>query len=98
MDFGIYQLRTVIDREDIKGSQFIVLTHFGEHVLHHMFPTLDHGLLPQLNGIFVRTCHDFEVEMRDYPWYKLISGQFLQLANTKMSLLSDKGKYNKDIL
>ena len=92
MDFGVFQLQAVIDRDDIKSSQFMVLTHFGEHALHHLFPTIDHGLLPQLNEIFVRTCHDFEVEMRNYPWYKMISGQFLQLANTKTSLLSEKKK------
>ncbi|XP_058816332.1 cytochrome b5-related protein-like, partial [Topomyia yanbarensis] len=47
IDFGVYQIATVIDRSDIKGSHFAVLTHFGDHCLHHMFPTLDHGILPQ---------------------------------------------------
>lgn len=89
MDFGVLQLNTVIDRLDAKSNQFMVLTNFGEHVLHHMFPTLDHGLLPQLNDTFLETCREFEVQMTVYPWYNLVAGQFLQLAKVKTSKLSD---------
>ena len=88
LDFGIFQMNSVIDRKDIKGNQFMVLTNFGEHTLHHLFPTLDHGLLPQLEPIFLETCNEFKTELREYPWYKLIIGQFQQLTRTKVRKLS----------
>lgn len=83
MDFGIFQLDTVVDRRDVKVSQFLVLTHLGEHTLHHFFPTLDHGLLPQLNDIFNKTCKEFDTELREFSWYKLLIGHHEQLARTK---------------
>ena len=88
MDFGIFQMDAVIDRQDLKGNQFMVLTNFGEHTLHHLFPTLDHGLLPQLNAIFLETCNEFDTELREYPWYKLIIGQFQQLNRTQVRKLA----------
>lgn len=92
MDFGIFQMDAVIDRIDLKGSQLLVLTHFGDHTMHHLFPTLDHGVLPQLYDVFFETCRDFELELKEYPWYKLIIGQFQQLARTKPMTLKDKGR------
>lgn len=80
MDWGLYQLDTVMDREDLKGSQFMVLTHFGEHALHHLFPTLDHAILPQLHGVFYETLKEFECEIRDCSWFVHIMGQHRQLA------------------
>lgn len=80
LDWGLFQLSTVMDREDIKGSNFMVLTHFGEHALHHLFPTLDHAILPQLHDVFYETIKDFEHEVRDCSWFEHIKGQMRQLA------------------
>lgn len=80
IDWGLFQLDTVMDREDIKGSSFLVLTHFGEHALHHLFPTLDHSLLPQLHEIFYATIEEFEYEVRECSWFEHIIGQHRQLV------------------
>jgi len=79
-DFGIFQLNCVIDRRDLKQSHFYTLIAFGHHTLHHFFPTLDHGILPQLHDIFLETCKEFEIELREYSWWPLIVGQFEQLV------------------
>lgn len=81
-DWGIFQLDTVMDRRDIKGSPFLVLTHFGEHSLHHLFPTLDHAILPLLSDILMDTLEQFEYEVRDCSWFEHIIGQHRQLART----------------
>lgn len=89
LDFGIYQLAATIDRNDVKDSLFLTLTNFGHHTLHHLFPTLDHGLLPQLNDILLITCKEFEQELREFPWWKLVVGQFQQLARTQPSKICE---------
>lgn len=33
LDFGIFQLGATIDRKEANSNQFMVLTHFGEHIL-----------------------------------------------------------------
>ncbi|XP_017461468.1 PREDICTED: cytochrome b5-related protein [Rhagoletis zephyria] len=82
-DWGLYQLDTVIDRSDIKGSQFLVLTHFGDHFLHHLFPTLDHGILPQLYPILYETLDEFKAQLRECTHLQHIIGQNKQLLRTK---------------
>lgn len=90
MDFGLYQLAATIDKIEVKGSHFLTLTNFGHHVLHHFFPTLDHGVLPQLHETFISTCLEFETEMREFPWWKLILGQFKQLLRTEPITINDE--------
>lgn len=60
-DWGLLQLDAVVDRPDIKSNKFLVLTHFGDHILHHLFPTLDHELLPELLPVVEETCREFNV-------------------------------------
>lgn len=79
-DWGLYQIDTIIDRGDLKGSQLLVLTHFGDHTLHHLFPTLDHGILPHLYPVLYQTIEDYEGEMRECSWLHHIIGQLKQLA------------------
>lgn len=83
MDFGLFQMNAVIDRSDIKHSRFLNLAMFGHHTLHHMFPTVDHSLLPQLNELFLDTCREFGIQLREFPWWPLIVGQFHQLQREK---------------
>jgi fatty acid desaturase len=83
MDFGIYQLAATIDRSDVKDSLFLTLTSFGNHILHHMFPSLDHAILPQLQSIFIETCTEFEGEFRELSSWNLIAEQFKQLSRTQ---------------
>ncbi|XP_058815405.1 cytochrome b5-related protein-like [Topomyia yanbarensis] len=91
IDFGIYQIATVIDRSDIRDSQLNVLTTFGHHCLHHLFPTMDHGLLPQLNSVFLETCAEFHLEYREYSWWQMFIGQHQQLARvTPMTYVGSK--------
>lgn len=82
-DWGLYQLDTVIDRSDLKHSQFMVLTHYGDHALHHLFPTLDHGILPQLYPVFNKTLSEFKEVLREATFLEHIIGQNQQLLRTK---------------
>jgi hypothetical protein len=93
MDFGIYQMNAVIERHDFimdKNNHFIAITTFGRHTLHHLFPTIDHGLLNLLWEPLLKTCKEFEVELREYPWWPLIVGQFQQLLRDKPKSLKEQ--------
>ncbi|XP_055596168.1 cytochrome b5-related protein-like [Uranotaenia lowii] len=87
VDFGVYQMAAIIDRSDVKGSQFKALTSFGDHSLHHLFPTLDHGILPALYPVFLETCREFEVQYREISWWQMIIGQHQQLARVEQKSL-----------
>lgn len=82
-DWGLFQVDTIIDRGDLKWSHFLVLTHFGDHVLHHLFPTLDHGLLPALYPILYETLDQFKCELREINHIEHIIGQHKQLLRTE---------------
>ncbi|XP_053673890.1 cytochrome b5-related protein-like [Anopheles nili] len=83
MDFGLYQMATVVERRGIGESLFKVLTTFGDHHLHHLFPTLDHAIFPQLNGVFLETCREFGVNMKVSSWFSQYIAQNLQLARVE---------------
>jgi fatty acid desaturase len=87
LDFGIFQMGATVDRIEGSKTQFMILTLFGEHTLHHLFPTLDQGLLPQLHEILVATCKEFEMEFRKFSWFHLFVGQFKELARIEPSSL-----------
>lgn len=57
-----------------------------------MFPSLDHGLLPQLKDTLIETCKDFDVEMRQTNFYQALVGQFQQLGRTETVSLNSNNK------
>ncbi|XP_053694354.1 cytochrome b5-related protein-like [Sabethes cyaneus] len=93
IDFGAYQIATIIDRADVKGSHFAVLTSFGDHCLHHMFPTMDHGVLPQLYPIFFQICEEFETVYRECSWLHHIISQHRQLARIEARTYDPRAKF-----
>lgn len=72
----------------IQGSLAYIITHFGDHVLHHLFPTVDHALLPGLRKIFLETCKEFEAEMKSYSWFSHIVGQHKQLTKIEPKIVA----------
>ena len=68
-DFGLFQIDATRDRKEICGNFLFVATTFGDHVLHHLFPTLDHSKLPLIYEVFEKTCEEFKVNMKysNYP-------------------------------
>jgi fatty acid desaturase len=89
MDYGIYQMITNIDRKDVKSNKFLNLTLFGFQTLHHLFPTLDHNVLPMLDELFIDTCIEFNIQVRELSWWTLIIGYFEQLERTKRMSLKE---------
>ena len=89
LDFGIYQLATTIDRREVKTNLITTLTYFGDHVLHHMFPSLDHSLLPHLKQTFIETCTEFQEEFRECSLLEAFIGQFQQLSRTETIKLNN---------
>lgn len=90
MDFGIFQMSAVVDRHDFindKNNHFIDVITFGHHTLHHLFPTIDQGLLRHLEPIFLKTCEEFDLKFREFSWWTLTVGQFRQLFRDKPNRL-----------
>ncbi|KFB49248.1 hypothetical protein ZHAS_00017357 [Anopheles sinensis] len=92
MDFGLYQMATIVERKGVEGSLLKVLTTFGDHHLHHLFPTLDHAILPQLNGVFLETCREYQVGKLSSTWFSQFLAQNLQLARIRPKVHPRLGK------
>lgn len=90
LDYGIYQLAATIDRVEAKSNIFMTLAFFGDHTLHHMFPSLDHSLLPQFKDIFLETCIEFQEELRECSVLEALVDQLRQLSRTEITKLDDK--------
>jgi fatty acid desaturase len=83
LDFGVFQTRAIIDRREFDGNLFAVMGYFGLHILHHLFPTLDHADLPKLQGIFHETCKEFSIVYEQQSTVNAFKTQFKQLGRAK---------------
>lgn len=93
-DWGIFSIDTVMERQELKGNKLLALTQFGDHALHHLFPTLDHAVLSELYDILFETLLEFEAELQCYSWFfETIKGQFKQMTRTKPMVLSSHERY-----
>ena len=79
-DFGILQLAAVRNRRDVDGNFFLTMIMFGEHALHHLFPTIDHSQLYKLDQVLEETCREFKLDFKPFVAKKLFLGMFQQLA------------------
>lgn len=85
---------TIIDRQELRGNTLLTLANFGDHALHHLFPTLDHGILFKLYDDFFETLMEFEAECLCYPWFfEVIKGQFQQLTRIEPMKLDSHERY-----
>lgn len=66
LDFGYIQMGATIDRIETDYNLFTALTSFVTHTLHHLFPSIDHGILPQFKDVFEETCNEFDIELRNF--------------------------------
>ena len=87
-DWGLQQLDAVVDRNEIMGNRFFGLILYGEHTLHHFFPTVDFCHLQDLTPIFHETLKEFGIELNQKPIFEVVSGTFFQLARSKPQQIS----------
>ncbi|XP_043487730.1 cytochrome b5-related protein isoform X1 [Polistes fuscatus] len=83
LDWGLFELDAVRDREIIDDSSILVLTNFGSHGLHHLLPTVDHSYLNLAMPAFLQTCEEFGINTDKWTQWELWKGQFKQLARTE---------------
>jgi len=81
-DWGLFEVDTIIERTELTHNIVLALTHFGDHSLHHLFPTLDHSVLPFLHSIFYETLEEFKGQAREQSILAHIIGQHKQLVRT----------------
>ncbi|XP_045446994.1 cytochrome b5-related protein-like [Melitaea cinxia] len=90
-DWGMHELEAVMDRPEINNNHFKVMTFFGHHALHHLFPTLDHAALEYLYPVFLENCEKFRANFRLMSQLDLFIGQ-LKMTQKKDPTLLDERK------
>ena len=86
----MHELQSVMDRPEVNDNYFKVLTLFGHHSLHHLFPTLDHAVLGHLYPVFLQHCEKFKANFRMLSQLELFLGQIKMTLKTEPTLLSKK--------
>jgi len=83
-DWGLCQLDAVGERHDTDHNLLTSLTTYGNHALHHLFPTFDHDQLDHIDHVFRDTCRTFGItafETRQgFDTFNYLSGAVAQLA------------------
>lgn len=83
LDFGLMQLSATASCGGPRGpwSLLLVLTHFGNHRLHHFFPTLDHAMLPLLEPVLAERLAEYRLPSTTMSAWEAVKGKYLQMAN-----------------
>ena len=92
-DWGIRQLDTTRDVDYKSGEDGIMFwqaTTLGDHLMHHLFPTVDHSKLHLLYPTFRQTCREFGVEYKFESGKDMFVGMHQQLARTEPNTLDDR--------
>lgn len=76
----MHQLDAVVEREEYIDNHFKSLTRFGDHALHHLFPTLDDAELKTLYPTLLSHCEIYKTELRTNTFYEALLSQAKQLA------------------
>ncbi|XP_070507650.1 cytochrome b5-related protein-like [Chironomus tepperi] len=92
LDFAIHQMAATIDRLEANSNLFMILTHYGEHILHHFFPSLDHAILYHFRDELIETCTEFKEELRQITLFEATIEQYKQQARTKTFELDKKNE------
>ncbi|CAB3238964.1 unnamed protein product [Arctia plantaginis] len=90
VDWGMHELEAVMDRTDINGNFFKVMTFFGDHALHHLFPTVDHAMLSHLYPVFLKNCEKFKANFRMTSSIDLFIGQLKASVKVDPNLLEEQ--------
>ncbi|KAK5641845.1 hypothetical protein RI129_010392 [Pyrocoelia pectoralis] len=79
-DWGINQLDTSQDRTSANSYKLVVLLSFGDHGLHHLFPSLDHSILHDLYPVLEETLKEFNLNsIRMNTYSDLLMGYFKRM-------------------
>ena len=90
-DWGVHQLDTVRDVEK-SPSLFLVATSFGNHLLHHLFPTVDHSKLDLLWPSLIETCREFGFDYQYLSQGNMFVGLHRQIAREKSTTFDEREK------
>jgi fatty acid desaturase len=88
-DWGLHQLDTVRDT-DKSSSLLFAATTFGNHVLHHLFPTVDQSKLEHLYPALLETCRQFGVSYTFMGHFDGLKGLHKQMASEKPSTFEER--------
>lgn len=89
LDFGLMQLAATASCTGLRGpgegigSLLMVLTHFGDHRLHHFFPTVDHAVLPLLEPTLSEHLAAYRLPSRTMTAWEAVRGKYQQMARIK---------------
>ena len=88
-DWGLHQLDTVRDVD--KGDNlFFEASTFGNHLLHHLFPTVDQSKLHHLRQVTVETCKEFGADYHYMSPVDMIVGMHKQIMREKPSTFEER--------
>ncbi|XP_052740652.1 cytochrome b5-related protein isoform X2 [Bicyclus anynana] len=79
LDWGIHQMDTMVERVENMEDHFKSITRFGDHALHHLFPTLDHAELKYLYPTLIEHCEKFDTQLRVTTFYNALISHSKQL-------------------
>jgi len=82
-DYGRHILKSTRDHSySNMYINFLLWAGLNDHVLHHMFPVIDHSRYNEIRPELVETCREFGLEFGVYNFYDLFLGVLRRLIQS----------------
>jgi len=84
-DFAEHTLLTTSDHSVFLPLMlaYICFGGFNDHILHHLFPTVDRSILPELKGILIEGCKEFGIVYQESNFWKNFWGVYVAYFREK---------------
>jgi len=94
LDWGLCQMDSTNDlNKRAWGGLFLVAASFGDHLMHHYFPTVDHSRLDLLYPALAETCQEFGIKTPVFGNISIFAKEMhLQLARTEPNTYEQRKK------
>jgi len=82
-DFGKHILLTTTEHS--LGNlylNFLLFAGLNDHVIHHLFPTIDHSRFDEIRDIFIQTKKEFGIETKSHSFFMLWRGVLRRLVQS----------------
>ncbi|XP_031331640.1 cytochrome b5-related protein-like isoform X2 [Photinus pyralis] len=84
-DWGVSQVDTAGEKIGMVNTHFLGLIFLGDHVLHHLFPVMDHGVIQYLYPVFRETMREFKLDLQVFGKGEFVGGYFRRLSTEDTS-------------
>lgn len=85
-DWFMHMLETTNDVKESNGFTRFFLGNFNFHVVHHLFPQINHVYYPELTHLLEKYASEYHLPYRKYPLFRTLANHYRLVRQNRVSV------------